>query len=92
MEIYFVKVTEKGVADKLLKDCYNHVINIGEMFFRGNYLNLVLSGNPSIKQFLVIQREAILSPDETNNTYVDIDKDLQMNINIYNGLINKAQF
>ena len=92
MEIYFVKVTEKEVADKLLKDCYNHVINIGEMFFRGNYLNLVLSDNPSIKQFLVIQREAILSPDETNNTYVDIDKDLQMNINIYNGLINKAQF
>ena len=92
MEIYFVKVTKKGLADKLLKDCYNHVINIGEMFFRGNYLNLVLSDNPSIKQFLVIQREAILSPDETNNTYVDIDKDLQMNINIYNGLINKAQF
>ena len=74
MEMYFVEVTEKGVADKLLKDCYNHVINIGEMFFRGTYLNLGLSGNPSIKQFQVIQRETILPPDEINNTCVDTGK------------------
>ena len=27
--LHFVVVTEKGVADKLLKDCYDHVIKIG---------------------------------------------------------------
>ena len=39
--LYFVVVMEKGVAGKLLKECYDHVINIEEMFFRGNYLKLV---------------------------------------------------
>ena len=48
--------------------------------------------NPSIKQFQVIQREVLLLPDEINDTYVDINKDFQMNMNVYNGLINKAQF
>ena len=37
--LYFVVVMEKGVAEKLLEDCYDHVINTGEIFFRGNYLN-----------------------------------------------------
>ena len=46
--------------------------------------------NPSIKQLEVIQREVLLLPDEINDTYVDINKDFQMNMNIYNGLINKA--
>ena len=48
--------------------------------------------NPSIKQLEVIQREVLLLPDEINDTYVDINKDFQMNMNVYNGLINKAQF
>ena len=80
------------MADKLLKDCYDHVIKIGEMFFRGNYLKLVRSCNPSMKQFQVIRCEVLLPPDEINDTYVDINNDLQMNINVYNGRINKTQF
>ena len=81
--LYFAVVTEKGVADKKLKDCYNHTINTGETFFRGNYIKLVRLRNPSIKQF---------PPDEINDTSVDINKDLQININVYNGLVNKAPF
>ena len=38
------------------------------------------------QQFLVIQCEVLLAPDEINDTYVDINNELQMNINIYNGL------
>ncbi len=90
--LYFVVVKEKGVADKLLRDCYDHVINNGEMFFRGNYLKLVRSRIPSIKQFQVTQREVLLPPDEINDIYIDINNDLQMNINVYNGLISKARF
>ena len=90
--LYFVVVMEKGVADKLLKDCYDHVIDIAEMFFRGNYLKLIRSRNPNIRQFQVIQRDVLLPPDEINDTYVDINKNLQMKVNVYNGLINKAQF
>ncbi len=46
----------------------------------------------SIKQFQVTQREVLLSPDEINDMYIDINNDLQMNINVYNGLISKARF
>ena len=62
------------------------------MFFRGNYLKLIRSRNPNIRQFQVIQRDVLLPPDEINDTYVDINKNLQMKVNVYNGLINKAQF
>ena len=66
--LYFVVVTEKRVADKLLKDCYNHVINIGEMFFRGNYGKLVRLGSSSIKQFQMIQHKVLLPTDKINDT------------------------
>ena len=46
----------------------------------------------SIKQFQVTQREVLLSPDEIKDMYKDINNDLQMNINVYNGLISKARF
>ena len=36
----------------------------------------------SIKQFQVTQREVLLSPDEINDMYIDINNDLQMNINV----------
>ena len=67
-------------------------MSVGDMFFRGNYLKLTRSRNPNFKQFQIIQREVLLCPDEVNDTYVDINDDLQMNVNIYNGLITKAQF
>ena len=90
--LYFVLVKEKGVAGEVMKDCYDRVMSAGDMFFRGNYLKLTRSQNPNFKQFQIIQREVLLSPDEVNDTYVDINDDLYMNVNIYNGLITKAQF
>ena len=44
-----------------------------------------------MQQFQVIARDVLLPPDEINNIYVDINDDLQINVNIYNGLIHKAQ-
>ena len=90
--LYFVLVKEKGVAGEVMKDCYDHIMSVGDMFFRRNYLKLTRSLNPNFKQFQIIQREVLLSPDEVNDTYLDINDDLQMNVNIYNGLITKAQF
>ena len=51
--LYFVVVTKKGVADRLLKDWYDHAINIGEMLLRGNYLKLVSSASYFSKFFQV---------------------------------------
>ena len=88
--LYFVFVKEKGL-DKMLRDCFDHVINVGEQFFRGYYLKLVRSRNSTAKQFEVIERELLIPPDEINDTYVDINDSLQININVYNALINKVR-
>ena len=61
------------------------------MFFRGNYLKLVRSRNSNMKHFQLIARDVLLPPDEINDVYVDINDDLQINVNIYNGFIHKAQ-
>ena len=45
-----------------------------------------MSCNSSIKQFQVIQCEVPLPPDEINDTYIDINKELQMNLNVYSGV------
>ena len=66
--LFFVK--EKGLADKMLRDCFDHVINVGEQFFRGYYLKLVRSRNSTAKQFEVIERELLIPPDEINDTYL----------------------
>ena len=39
-----------------------------------------------MKQFQVIARDFLLPPDEINNIYVGINDDLQITVNIYNGL------
>ena len=64
--LYFVFVKEKGLADKMLRDCFDHVINVGEQFFRGYYLKLVRSRNSTAKQFEVIKRELLIPDDEIN--------------------------
>ena len=89
--LYFVFVEEKGVADKLLKDSYDHTIDVGARYFKVNYLKLTRSKHPICKQFQDIQQQVIFPPDEIYETYVDINEQLQININVYNGLVNKAQ-
>ena len=64
--LYFVFVEEKGLTDKMLRDCFDHVINVGEQFFRGYYLKLVRSRNSTAKQFEVIKRELLIPDDEIN--------------------------
>ena len=73
-----------------VNEIFDHVINIGDMFFRGNYLKLVRSRKSNMKQFQVIGGEVLLSSDEIN-IFIEINDDLQSNVNIYNGLIHKAQ-
>ena len=89
--LYFVFVKEKGLADKVLRDCFDHVINVSEHFFRGYYLKLVKSRNSTAKQFEVSERELLIPPDEISDTYVDINDSLQININVYNALIDKVR-
>ena len=65
---------------------------MGKCYLEAIILNWSDQVIPSIKQFQVIQHKFLLQPEEINEIYVDIKKDLRMNINVYNRPINKAHF
>ena len=88
----FVQVTEKGVAaESKLFDTFGHVILTRGRYFRGHYLKLVRSRNISMKQLESLYNAIYLSTDEIYDTYVDINSNLQLDINIYNSLLYKAR-
>ena len=44
-----------------------------------------------MKQFQVITLDVLLPADEINEIHADINDDLQIKVNIYNGLIHQGQ-
>ena len=56
--LYFV-LAKKGIAEELLRNGFDHVINFGDMFFRGNFFRLVKSRNCNIKKFQVFVVDVI---------------------------------
>ena len=87
---YFVKVTEKGTAIKDMTYPYSNSIHTDELFFRRNYLKLTRLRSLNDKKFQILPISVLFSLDDMHNTYVEIDNDLQLNINIYNALVAKA--
>ena len=72
-------------------DPYNHFIGKGEWYFKGRYLKQTRSRKLNFKQFEVLHTDIIISPDEIFDTYVDINDDsMQINVNLYNSLMRKA--
>ena len=67
--LYFVQVTEKGIAESKLSDPYGHVILPGERYFKGHYLKLVRSRNISIKHLAILPTVIYVSPNEIYDTY-----------------------
>ena len=39
--VYFVKVEAKGICEEIVTDTYGHTLNLGEKYFRGEYLQKV---------------------------------------------------
>ena len=76
--LYFVKVTEKGIAEENLTDPYDHFLCEGECYFKGQYLKLTRSRNLNNKQFQTLPTNVIISTDEIYDTYVDIDDNMQL--------------
>ena len=73
-----------------MTDPYGHFIHTSELFFKGHYLKLtryeVLNNKtPNLSDLYIIP-----PPDDVYDTYVEIYKDLQLSINIYNALVVKA--
>ena len=63
----------------------------GELYFRGNYLQLVRSKKISNKQFKVIENDVIISSEEVFETYIDVQKDLTMADDYYLALVGRAK-
>ena len=89
--LYFVQIIEKGVAEPRCSDIYGHVILPGEKYLKGHYLKIGWSISISMKQLAVLPSDIYLSPDEIYGTYVDVNTNLQLDINIYNSLLCKAR-
>ena len=62
----------------------------GELYFKGNYLKPTRSRNISHKKFQILRTSTLFPPDEIYDTYLEIDDDLQLNVNIYFALVAKA--
>ena len=73
---YFVKVIEKGTAQKDLTDPYGHFSGNGERFLKGVYLKLSRSKHISKKEFQLLLTSIAFSQDEVFDTYVEINEDL----------------
>ena len=89
--LYFSKITEKGISDKTLTDTWGHVVLSGLQYFKRNYLKPVRSRNISFKKFDILPMSVIITPDEVYDTYVEIDKNMLLDVKIYNSLIQKAK-
>ena len=62
----------------------------GELYFKANYLKPTRSRNISHKKFQILRTSILFPPDEIYDTYLEIDDDLQLNVNIYFALVAKA--
>ena len=89
--LYFLKVKEKGVSDGTITDTWGHVVLPGARYFKGNYLKPVRSRNMSFKKFDILPLDVVITPEEIFDTYVDINENMLLGINLYNSLIQKAK-
>ena len=89
--IYIIKVTEKGKATEKMSDNYGYNIMKGELHFRGNYVQLVRSKKISNKQFTIIEKDVIISPEEVFETFIDVQDDLTMAVDYYLALVGRAK-
>ena len=78
------------MSDKM-SDNYGHNIMQGEFYFRGNYFQLVRSKKISNKQFKIIEKDVIISPEEVFETFIDVQEDLAMAVDYYLALVGRAK-
>ena len=88
--LYFVKVTEKGSAQKDLTDPYGHFIGNGKRFFKGFYFKLSRSKHISKKKFQLLPTRIVFAPDEVSDTIVETTEDLYLDAQHFKRLIQKA--
>ena len=81
--MYIIKLFEKGTASEVISDRYGHKMLAGEFHFHGNYLKLVRSRNIALKQFELINFDALISPEEVLQSFIEVKNDLTMSPSMY---------
>ena len=62
-----------------------------ELYFGGNYLQLVRSKKLSSKQFKITEKDVIISLKEAFETFIDVQEDLTMAVDYYLALVGRAK-
>ena len=89
--LYFLKVIDKGIAVGTLSDKWGHIMSPGTRYFTCHYLKTVRSINISYKKFEILTLVVYITPDETQDTYVEINDDMLLNANTYKALIQGSK-
>ena len=80
-----------GISDGTLTGTWGHLVLLELRYFNGNYLKTFRSQNISFKKFDVLPMSVIITPAEVRDAYVEIDKNMLLDVKIYNSLIPKAK-
>ena len=89
--LYFLKIVEKGISNDTLSDNWRHAILPGLRYFTGYYLKPVRSRSMQFKKFELLPLNVLITPDEGYDTYVEINSDMLLDVNVYNELIQKTK-
>ena len=77
--------------DGTLTGTWGHLVLLELRYFNRNYLKPFRSRNISFKKFDVLPMSVIITPEEVYDTYVEIHKNMLLDVKIYNSLIQKAR-
>ena len=89
--LYFLKIVEKGISNDTLSNNWRHVILPGLRYFTGYYLKPVPSRSMQFKKFELLPLNVFITADEVYDTYVEINSEMLLDVNVYNELIQKTK-
>ena len=88
--VYILKVEEKGRAEKDEQDDFEHCIPAGDLYIRGKYLKKQRSRSTRVHKFSIFSADALCTPDEIFDVFVDISEDLTIEKETFRELLSRA--
>ena len=88
--MYILKVKEKGRAEKDEQDDSEHCIPAGNLYIRGKYLKKERSRSTRVYKFSILSADALCTPDEIFDVFVDVSEDLTIEKETFRELLSRA--
>ena len=86
--VYLIRVVEKGIAKCKIED--RHTILEGQYYLKVLYLRTTRSKTLSKLQFTVMKEPVYVMTDEVFETFIEVDKNLQMSKEVYSTLTTQV--